>query len=224
MGCANVHISHRHRHNRHIRKISPSWLRLRTIDALVNEGRKKTAQEMAQTEPQINEQGRPEKGSDRTISPSSRGETAEYLVRRLKRDAPEVAEALARGDYKSARAAAVAAGIVHVAFLFNDRALCFKRSPRTDYRNLGNDRDGTGTPTGSIRAAYAEPAALYHYAYNEDRLSQQMVVSSWQVSSLIEQQATAPAQKQIMRLTCPLQGSTLIVQSRVPPKFNCLLL
>jgi hypothetical protein len=31
------------------------------IDALVNEGRKKTAQEMAKTEPPLNEQGRREK-------------------------------------------------------------------------------------------------------------------------------------------------------------------
>lgn len=37
---------------------------------------------------------------------------ASYLVRRLKRDAPKVAEALAQGKYPSARAAAIAAGIV----------------------------------------------------------------------------------------------------------------
>ena len=35
-----------------------------------------------------------------------------YLIRRLKRDAPEYAEALARGEYPSARAAALAAGIL----------------------------------------------------------------------------------------------------------------
>jgi hypothetical protein len=37
---------------------------------------------------------------------------AEYLVRRLKRDHLEIAEALARGEFPSARAAAMAAGIV----------------------------------------------------------------------------------------------------------------
>jgi hypothetical protein len=37
-----------------------------------------------------------------------------YLVRRLKRDAPDIALALGRGEYKSARAAAIAAGIVKV--------------------------------------------------------------------------------------------------------------
>lgn len=50
-----------------------------------------------------------EQGSDRTLK---RGETAEYLVRRLKRDAPEVAAQLAAGAFPSARAAAKAAGIV----------------------------------------------------------------------------------------------------------------
>jgi hypothetical protein len=44
---------------------------------------------------------------------SQRGSTnAAYLVRRLKRDHPEIAQALALGEYKSARAAAKAAGIV----------------------------------------------------------------------------------------------------------------
>ena len=38
--------------------------------------------------------------------------SAPYLVRRLKRDAPEVADQLARGEFKSARAAALHAGIV----------------------------------------------------------------------------------------------------------------
>jgi hypothetical protein len=49
--------------------------------------------------------------SDRTTD-SPRGETASYLVRRLKRDHPEINDALARGEYKSARAAGIAAGIV----------------------------------------------------------------------------------------------------------------
>jgi hypothetical protein len=46
------------------------------------------------------------------ISTSTRGSNkAEYLVRRLKRDAPAIAEKLANGEYPSARAAAKAAGI-----------------------------------------------------------------------------------------------------------------
>lgn len=40
------------------------------------------------------------------------GNSAAYLVRRLKRDAPDVAAQLAQGAFKSARAAAIAAGII----------------------------------------------------------------------------------------------------------------
>lgn len=46
------------------------------------------------------------------VTSTARGNEATYLVRRLKRDAPEIAEALARGEYPSARAAGIAAGIV----------------------------------------------------------------------------------------------------------------
>jgi len=40
------------------------------------------------------------------------GTSAAYLVARLKRDHPKIAEALARGEFSSARAAGIAAGIV----------------------------------------------------------------------------------------------------------------
>ena len=40
------------------------------------------------------------------------GTSEEYVVRRLKRDTPELAAALARGEYPSARAAGIAAGFV----------------------------------------------------------------------------------------------------------------
>ena len=40
------------------------------------------------------------------------GETASYLKARLRRDSPEVADALERGEFRSARAAAIAAGII----------------------------------------------------------------------------------------------------------------
>jgi hypothetical protein len=48
------------------------------------------------------------------IKPTSGGTSTEYLVRRLKRDHPKIAKALARGEYASARAAGIAAGIVRV--------------------------------------------------------------------------------------------------------------
>lgn len=41
-----------------------------------------------------------------------RGNSEEYVVRRLKRDAPELAAALARGEFPSARDAGIAAGFV----------------------------------------------------------------------------------------------------------------
>ena len=41
-----------------------------------------------------------------------RGNSEEYVVRRLKRDAPELATALAQGDFPSARAAGIAAGFI----------------------------------------------------------------------------------------------------------------
>jgi hypothetical protein len=41
-----------------------------------------------------------------------RGNSEEYVVRRLKRDAPDLAAALARGEFPSARAAGIAAGFV----------------------------------------------------------------------------------------------------------------
>jgi hypothetical protein len=42
------------------------------------------------------------------------GNDPTYLVRRMKRDAPEIAQALAGGEFRSVRAAAIAAGIVKV--------------------------------------------------------------------------------------------------------------
>jgi hypothetical protein len=63
--------------------------------------------------------GRPKKGAENlgvnSTKVSGHGSTnIPYLVRRLKRDAPEIAAALGRGEYPSARAAAIAAGIVKV--------------------------------------------------------------------------------------------------------------
>jgi hypothetical protein len=42
------------------------------------------------------------------------GNSSEYLIRQLKRDAPEIAKRLAKGEFPSARAAAIEAGIVKV--------------------------------------------------------------------------------------------------------------
>jgi hypothetical protein len=54
--------------------------------------------------------GRGKKASDNITS--FRGNSAAYLVAKLKRDAPEFADRLAVGEFRSARAAARAAGII----------------------------------------------------------------------------------------------------------------
>ena len=46
------------------------------------------------------------------VTPSERGNSAAYLARRLRRDAPVFADALARREYPSVQAACRAAGIV----------------------------------------------------------------------------------------------------------------
>ena len=61
-----------------------------------------------------NQNARKEKSDRNTVTVVShgRGNAQEYLVRRLKRDAPEIAAALGRGEFRAARAAAIAAGIL----------------------------------------------------------------------------------------------------------------
>jgi hypothetical protein len=68
-----------------------------------------------------------DKGSSRGY-----GTSAEYLVRRLKRDAPEVAQALARGEYPSARAAGVAAGIVKLPTALDELRRAWKKATAED--------------------------------------------------------------------------------------------
>jgi hypothetical protein len=58
----------------------------------------------------LNRQG--EKGKDYHGNVCQQGNSKEYVVCRLKRDAPELAAALARGEFPSARAAGIAAGFV----------------------------------------------------------------------------------------------------------------
>jgi hypothetical protein len=58
------------------------------------------------------------RGYNITSTPAPRGTDPAYLVSRLKRDAPEVAERLADGEFRSVRAAAIEAGIVKVPTVF----------------------------------------------------------------------------------------------------------
>lgn len=58
--------------------------------------------------------GRGKKAPDDNRSFSDGSTSVDRIVRRLKRDAPEIADALGRGEYPSARAAGIAAGIIKV--------------------------------------------------------------------------------------------------------------
>jgi hypothetical protein len=62
--------------------------------------------------------------------------SANRLVRRLKRDAPEIAQALANGEYKSARSAAIAAGIVKVPTPLEAAMKAAKKLSTADRRKL----------------------------------------------------------------------------------------
>jgi hypothetical protein len=84
-------------------------------------------------------------GSDRTST--KRGENAEYLVRRLKRDYPEIAQALARGEYKSARAAAIAAGIIRIPTAGEQLRRCWMKCSgveRADFLAWVNRQEANG--------------------------------------------------------------------------------
>ena len=75
--------------------------------------RRLTAQEQARIESPAADVGvnQHTRGVDNVNS--SDGNSVRYLVRRLKRDRPDIAERLVNGEFKSARAAAIVAGIIH---------------------------------------------------------------------------------------------------------------
>lgn len=74
---------------------------------------KPTAAEALAAAPKLQPTGRPKKGKE-TIPFSSKGPTVERLAARLKRDHPGICERVAAGEFRSIRAAAIAAGIVKV--------------------------------------------------------------------------------------------------------------
>ena len=74
---------------------------LRAEVGLTKALRKHVAQKLA-ADPAVTPlqpRGRPEKGSEKGNHITFKGTSAAYLVRRLKRDAPAIAAALARGEY-----------------------------------------------------------------------------------------------------------------------------
>ena len=84
--------------------------------------RSDVARMMRQQQPALAGHGEIGNGRSRDYNvmstPARQGNDAAYLVSRLKRDAPEVAERLAGGEFRSVRAAAIEAGIVKVPTVF----------------------------------------------------------------------------------------------------------
>src|SRR4051812_29948365 len=64
--------------------------------------------------PELADHGEIGRGRNRgdNVTSTERGNTADYLAARIKRDRPDIAEAVERGEFKSIRQAALAAGIV----------------------------------------------------------------------------------------------------------------
>lgn len=91
---------------------SPNGLGLKVAEI----ERRLTAQEMAASNdvPPLAKHGGDRNNSDQgdNITLPARGTSKVYLVAKLKRDAPEFAEQLAAGEFRSARACALAAGII----------------------------------------------------------------------------------------------------------------
>ena len=82
------------------------------IDRIIRE--RHDAQGKAQHATRLGDHGTNQhtRGVDSVKSSEKGGNSQDYLIARLARDAPEELERLKRGDYKSAREAALAAGIV----------------------------------------------------------------------------------------------------------------
>jgi hypothetical protein len=97
--------------------IEALWKETREIalgDFLAEQTRAERAQKLGQTVPALHEHGEIGRGRDRgdNVTSIDRGNSAPYLTARLRRDAPVFADALARGEYPSVRAACLAAGIL----------------------------------------------------------------------------------------------------------------
>lgn len=110
------------------------------IDRIIGERRRREAREMA-ADPAVKpvqKHGGQKRGEKGVANGNSVGSNnASYLVRRLKRDHPEIAEALARGEYPSARAAAIAAGLVRVPTVLDLFARLWAKATDEERRAIG---------------------------------------------------------------------------------------
>ena len=82
--------------------------------------------------------GRPSIRSD-NITPN-RGTQAAYLLRRLARDHPDLLDSYERGEYPSARAAAIAAGIIHPPTRYQVLSRAWEKASEDDRQRFLRDR------------------------------------------------------------------------------------
>ena len=94
-------------------EIPPDWVRMAA--AVLEASGENLSKPEVDKAIELRKRGRPKKdddkkGSDLTLK--VRGESAEYIKARLRRDHPESADQLDEGEFRSARAAGIAAGFI----------------------------------------------------------------------------------------------------------------
>lgn len=135
------------------------------FEAAASIGRR-TAQQLAQSDavPALRNAkgGRPTKEEDRTRVSHSGGTSAAYLVAKLKRDAPEFADRLAAGEFRSARAAALAAGIIHETSELTKLRRAWQRATAEERESFVDfiDTDDPIYPDARIKLSRAELAEM----------------------------------------------------------------
>jgi hypothetical protein len=88
-------------------------MRAEVVAAIMTErDKRKLLRDVVDAVPKLAQHGGKRNEQADNISLPIHGTSAAYLIAKLKRDAPEYAERLAAGEFRSARAAALAAGII----------------------------------------------------------------------------------------------------------------
>ena len=93
-------------------EIPPDWVRMAA--AVLEASGENLSKPEVDKAIELRKRGRPKKDQEEKASNRSikHGVNAEYIKARLRRDHPEIAEELERGEHRSARAAGIAAGFI----------------------------------------------------------------------------------------------------------------
>lgn len=97
---------------------------------------KERAQKLAQDAKPLAKHGEVGRGRNRDNDTISNGRGASYLAARLRRDAPEICDRLAAGEFPSVRAAAIEAGIVKVPTAFEVACKAYLKLDAKDRRGF----------------------------------------------------------------------------------------